>query len=102
MAHDCSKGFENCTALGVEKAGVDLIGEHTYSCCDTDKCNTKELRLPEVVTQVSNVEVARPLCDDWLPRNYDPNEETYTTKASDLKQGFDTDNTDQRQMNVSH
>lgn len=95
VAHDCSKGFENCTALGVEKAGVDLTGEHTYSCCNTDKCNTKELRLPDIAI-ATNFQVVRPQCEAWMPKNYDLNEKDYATKASDVKQGFVKENADQR------
>jgi hypothetical protein len=94
VAHDCSTGFENCSFTGVDKPGVDVIGEHTYSCCITDRCNNQELRLPEVVVVQAR---ERPECNVWLPRDFDANEAvTSNTKAEDLKQGFTLVNDDQR------
>ena len=95
VAHDCSKGYENCTSVDIERPGVDLIGEHTYSCCKTDKCNTKQLRLPEL-EQLVNVMLERPQCQMWVPRDYEVNLKALYTKAEELDSGFTLDRSDQR------
>ena len=95
VAHQCSKGFENCTVLGVEKASEDDIGKHTFSCCRNNLCNVKQLRLPETADTVNSF-LARPECSEWMPKDYDANDAGYVTKAEDLEQGFTLENLDQR------
>lgn len=96
VAHDCSKGYENCTISGVQRDGVDLTGKHTYSCCKTDNCNNKELRLPEVEEVLVNAYMQRPECNVWMPKEYDVVAENQTLKVEDLQQEFMIEKTDQR------
>jgi hypothetical protein len=95
VAHECSKAFENCSVVGVQKSSVDVMGAYTYTCCNFDLCNDKDLRLPEVDYKAA-VPLVRPRCEEWLPRDFDENTQNNFTRAKDLKQGFTKIREDQR------